>query len=56
MEFLVGILVIGLIVGLIFRKRGDSFTDTLQVGCSTLFWVVLVIIILIFFIIGSNSK
>ncbi len=54
MEFLVGLLVIGLIVGLIFRKKGDSFTDTLQVGCSTLFWVVLVIIFLIL-VIGSSK-
>ncbi len=53
MEFLVGLIVIGLIVGLILRKKGDSFTDTLQMGCSTLFWVVLVIVILV--IVISNT-
>jgi hypothetical protein len=53
MDFLVGLIVIGLIVGLILRKKGDSFTDTLQMGCSTLFWVVLVIVILV--IVISNT-
>jgi hypothetical protein len=53
MDFLVGLIVTGLIVGLILRKKGDSFTDTLQMGCSTLFWVVLVIVILV--IVISNT-
>lgn len=50
MGFLLGLLAIALIVGLLFRERGDSFIDTLQVGCSTIFWFILVIAILLFVI------
>ncbi len=39
MEFLIGLLVLGLIVGLFTRKKGDNTMDTLSAGCSTLIWI-----------------
>jgi len=45
MEFLIGLLLLGLIVGLFVRKKGDSFTDTLQSGCFSLFGLIVLLII-----------
>lgn len=50
MEFLFGLLLLGLIVGLFVRKKGDSFTDTLQLGCSSLVGIIFFIICIIILI------
>ena len=34
----VGILILALILGLLFRKKGDGFLDTIQSGC----WILVV--------------
>jgi hypothetical protein len=51
MEFLLGLLLLGLIIGLFVRKKGDSFTDTLQSGCFSLFGLIIFIICIIILII-----
>lgn len=47
MEAIVVILGIGLVVGLIIRKKGDNTMDTLSKGCGCLFVIILLIFILI---------
>jgi hypothetical protein len=39
MEILVVLLVIALLLGLLFRKKGDGFLDTIQSGC----WILIVL-------------
>ena len=46
MEAIVVLLGIGLIVGLIIRKKGDNTMDTLSKGCGCLFVIALLIFIL----------
>ncbi len=46
MEALLILLLLGLIVGLFVRKKGDSFTDTLQSGCFSLFGIIVAIIVI----------
>jgi len=46
METLLVLLLLGLIVGLFVRKKGDSFTDTLQSGCFSLFGIIIAIIVI----------
>jgi|GEM_PF-3141418 len=52
MEIIFSIIVISLILGLLFRKKGDGLLDTIQSG----FWIliVLVIILLALFVYGSR--
>jgi hypothetical protein len=47
MEFLLGLLLVGLFVGLLIRKKGDSFTDTLQSGCGCLFVGIFILVLII---------
>lgn len=49
MEFLAVIIIIVFIVGLLTRNKGDSFLDTLGSGCSTIFWIIIIIIGIIYF-------
>lgn len=53
MEFLLVLLVLGLIVGLITRSKGDGLLDTIGSGCSTMF-VLLVILLIVLLLIGLN--
>ena len=39
MEFLVGLIALGIVVGLLVRNRGDNTMDTLGKGCSTLIFI-----------------
>ncbi|MEK0420750.1 MAG: hypothetical protein RLZZ161_601 [Bacteroidota bacterium] len=50
MEFLIGLLVLGLIVGLFTRDKGDGLLDTVSSGCSAIFLIVIVIIIIVYFL------
>ncbi len=47
MEFLFGLLLLGLFVGLLIRKKGDSFTDTLESGCGCLSLVIFILIVIV---------
>ena len=47
MEAIVVLLGIGLIVGLIIRKKGDNTMDTLSKGCGCLFVILLILTILL---------
>ena len=53
MEAIVVLLGIGLIVGLIIRKKGDNTMDTLSKGCGCLFLAV--ILLVIFFTYGASQ-
>ena len=46
MEAIVVLLGIGLIVGLIIRKKGDNTMDTLSKGCGCLFVIAILLMIL----------
>jgi biotin transporter BioY len=48
MGFLIGIIVIAFIIGLLSRKKGDNFLDTLSSGCGTIVWIIVLIAIAIF--------
>ena len=50
MEFLVGLIAVGLLVGLIVRNKGDNTMDTLSKGCLTL---IILALVLLYFL--SNS-
>ena len=48
MEFLIGIIIVAFIIGLLSRKKGDNFLDTLSSGCGTIVWIIVLIAIAIF--------
>jgi hypothetical protein len=48
MGFLIGIIIIVFIIGLLSRKKGDNFLDTLSSGCGTIVWIIVLIAIAIF--------
>jgi len=48
MGFLIGIIVIAFIIGLLSRKKGDNFLDTLSSGCGTIVLIIVLIAIAIF--------
>ena len=50
MEFLVGLLAIGIFVGLLVRNRGDNTMDTLGKGCFTIIIIVLLMLVSFFLI------
>lgn len=53
MEIAAGILVLALILGLLFRKKGDGFLDTLQSGC----WILLLLgVVFIGYLIYNGSN
>ena len=47
MEFIVLVLGLGLLVGLVVRKKGDNTMDTLSKGCGCI--VVIIILLMIFY-------
>ena len=48
MGFLIGIIIIVFIIGLLSRKKGDNFLDTLSSGCGTIVWIIVLSAIAIF--------
>jgi hypothetical protein len=52
MEIIFSIIVISLVLGLLFRKKGDGLLDTIQSGCWIL--IVIAIILLALFVYGSR--
>jgi vacuolar-type H+-ATPase subunit I/STV1 len=53
MEFLVVLLIVALLVGLIFRNKGDNTMDTLSKGCG---WIILIVIFLLFLFVYQQTK
>jgi hypothetical protein len=52
MEILLIILFLGFLAGMVFREKGDNVFETLSTGCSIVFWIFLVaIVLLVLFII-----
>lgn len=47
MSILIGIIIIAFIVGLLSRKKGDNFLDTLSSGCGTIILIIGIIITLV---------
>jgi len=45
MEILFAIIVLAFVIGLLSRSKGDGCLDTLSSGCSTMVWIVVLIII-----------
>ncbi len=54
MSILIGILIIAFIVGLLSRKKGDSFLDTLGSGCGTI-TLILVVIVIVIILMAQNK-
>ncbi len=52
---IVGFLFVLLILGLLFRKRGDGFMDTLGSGCKGIAVIIFIIIAVIVAIAVANS-
>jgi len=53
MEILIVCLILALLLGLLFRKKGDGFLDTIQSGC----WILVVIgLIVIVYLIYNGNK
>jgi len=50
MHFIFVIVGIALLIGLLFRSKGDSLLDTLQSGCGIMF--VIIVLIVLFFLFG----
>jgi hypothetical protein len=53
MEFLIGILLVALIIGLFVRKKGDNTMDTLSKGCLWLFLLVLAFVLYYMWYLGN---
>jgi len=47
MGTLFGIIIIAFIIGLLSRKKGDNFLDTLSSGCGTIILIIVIIVIAI---------
>ncbi len=55
MEFLIGILILSLFIGLLVRNKGDNTMDTLQKGCLYLFILVFLAVVYFFWIVPNES-
>ena len=56
MEFLIGILLISLIIGLFVRNKGDNTMDTLSKGCLYLFVIVLLFVLYFMWYVPMNPE
>ena len=56
MEFLIGILLISLIIGLFVRKKGDNTMDTLSKGCFYLIVIVGLFLLWWFYYLPINPE
>ena len=56
MEILFVIVLVAFLFGLISRKKGDSFLDTLGSGCNSMINIVLIIILILCAIVYFNGK
>ena len=52
METLVLIIVVVFIVGLLSRDKGEGFLDTLSSGCSSIIWIIIILVVIAVFIYG----
>ena len=55
MEFLIGLLLVSLIIGLFVRNKGDNTMDTLSKGCLYLFIIVFLAIAYFLWIVPNES-
>ena len=58
MEFIIGgigFMVVLLIVGLLFRTKGDGALDTIGAGCKGMLVLVFIVIAVVIFVILMNS-
>jgi hypothetical protein len=46
METLIVIILIALVIGILTRNKGDSFLDTLSSGCSSIIWIIIVLVVI----------
>jgi hypothetical protein len=51
----IGLLVVLLIVGLLFRTKGDGALDTIGAGCKGMVVLVFIVIAVVIFVILMNS-
>jgi hypothetical protein len=53
MTTLIVILIIAFIIGLLTRKKGDNFLDTLGSGCNTIILIIIVLVVLAFLMLNK---
>jgi len=46
---IISLILIIFVIGLLSRDKGDNFMDTLGSGCSTIFWIILIIVIILIY-------
>lgn len=54
MSILIGIIIIAFIIGLLSRKKGDNFLDTLSSGCGTITFIVVILVIVFVLMISKK--
>ena len=54
MSILIGIIIIAFIIGLLSRKKGDNFLDTLSSGCGTIIFIVVILVIVFVLMISKK--
>ena len=50
MELIIVIILIVFLVGLLSRKRGDNFLDTLSSGCGTVITIIVIVVIILVYL------
>jgi hypothetical protein len=55
MSVLIGIIIIAFIIGLLTRKKGDNFLDTLSSGCGVIILIAFLIIIILIIVITQTK-
>jgi len=46
---IISLILIIFVIGLLSRDKVDNFMDTLGSGCSTIFWIILIIVIILIY-------
>jgi len=54
MQFIVVLILIVFLVGLLSRKKGDNFLDTLSSGCSTIIVIVVIAVIILIYLASKS--
>jgi hypothetical protein len=50
MQFIIVLILIVFLIGLLSRKKGDNFLDTLSSGCSTVITIVVIAVIILIYL------
>ena len=54
MQFIIVIILIAFLIGLLSRKKGDNFLDTLSSGCGTIITIIVIIVIILIYMASKS--